>query len=61
MNPAVSFIYGLLPASAEGFDALMNALMPMLVSYVAFPILGGIVGFYLSDFATKLSGTELAN
>jgi glycerol uptake facilitator-like aquaporin len=61
MNPAVSFIYGLLPASAEGFDALMNALMPMLVSYVAFPILGGIVGFYLSDFATKLSGKELAN
>jgi len=61
MNPAVAFMYGLLPGSAEGFDALMSALMPMLVTYVIFPFLGGIIGFYLSDFASKLSGKELAN
>ena len=60
-NPATAFIYGLLPGSAEGFDALMNALMPMMVTYVFFPMLGGIIGFYLSDFASKLSGKELAN
>ena len=61
LNPAVAFMYGVLPGSAEGFDALMNALMPMLVTYVIFPILGGVVGFYLSDFVAKLSGKELAN
>lgn len=61
LNPAVSFMYGLLPGSAEGFDALMNALMPMLVTYVIFPLIGGVVGFYLSDFISKLSGKELAN
>jgi glycerol uptake facilitator protein len=61
LNPAVAFMYGVLPGSAEGFDALMNALMPMLVTYVLFPVLGGVVGFYLSDFASKLSGKELAN
>ncbi len=61
LNPAVAFMYGVLPGSADGFDALMNALMPMLVTYVVFPALGGVVGFYLSDFTAKLSGKELAN
>ena len=61
MNPASSLMYGLLPATAEGFDALMGALMPMLVTYVIFPIIGGIIGFYLSDISSKLSGQEYAN
>ena len=59
LNPAIAFVYGLFPASAEGFDALMQALMPMMVTYVVFPVLGGIIGFYVSDFASKLSGHEL--
>ena len=61
LNPAVAFMYGVLPGSADGFDALMSALMPMIVTYVIFPVLGGVIGFYLSDFASKLSGKELAN
>ena len=61
MNPATAFMYGLLPTSAEGFDALMSALTPMLVTYVLFPIIGGVVGFYLSDLISKLSGQEYAN
>ena len=61
MNPASALMYGLLPATAEGFDALMSALMPMMVTYVIFPIIGGIIGFYLSDIASKLSGQEYAN
>ena len=59
MNPAAGLMYGLLPASAEGFDALMSALMPMVVTYVIFPVLGGIIGFYLSDIAAKLRGEKL--
>ncbi len=59
MNPAAGLMYGLLPASAEGFDALMSALMPMLVTYVIFPVLGGIIGFYLSDIAAKFRGEKL--
>lgn len=61
LNPATSIMYGLLPATAEGFDALMNALMPMVVAYVLFPVLGGIIGFFTSDIAAKLSDQELAN
>ncbi len=59
MNPAAAFMYGLLPSNAEGFDALMGQLWPMLTTYVIFPVLGGVLGFYLSDFANKLSGKEL--
>lgn len=59
MNPAVGMIYGIFPSSANGFDALMSALLPMLVSYVILPIVGGVLGFYLSDFATILSGEDL--
>ena len=59
MNPAVGMIYGIFPSSANGFDALMSALLPMLVSYVILPIIGGVLGFYLSDFATILSGEDL--
>ena len=59
MNPAAAFMYGLLPTSAEGMDSLFGQLMPMLVTYVIFPIVGGVLGFYLSDFANKLSGKEL--
>lgn len=59
MNPAAAFMYGLLPSNAEGFDALMGQLWPMLVTYVIFPVMGGVIGFYLSDFANKLSGKEL--
>ena len=59
LNPAIGMIYGIFPASAEGFDALMNALMPMVVAYIVFPVLGGIIGFFLSDFATLSQGEDL--
>jgi glycerol uptake facilitator-like aquaporin len=59
MNPAAAFMYGLLPTSAEGMDSLFGQLMPMLITYVIFPIVGGVLGFYLSDLANKLSGKEL--
>ena len=59
LNPAIGMIYGIFPTSAEGFDALMNALMPMVVAYVVFPIIGGILGFYASDFATLSQGEDL--
>ena len=59
LNPAVGMMYGIFPASAEGVDSLMNALMPMLVTYVIFPVFGGILGFYLSDFANLMEGKDL--
>ena len=59
LNPAVGMFYGIFPSSADGFDSLMSTLMPMLVTYVILPVLGGVLGFYLSDFATILEGKDL--
>lgn len=59
MNPAAAFMYGLLPGTAESFDSLMGQLMPMLVTYVVFPVLGGVIGFFISDLASKFSHKEL--
>ena len=58
-NPAVALMYGLFPTSAEGFGSLLSALCPMLVTYVVFPILGGILGFYLSDIASVCAEEKL--
>ena len=59
LNPAVGMFYGIFPASADGVDSLMSRLMPMLVTYVILPVIGGVLGFYLSDFATILEGKDL--
>jgi glycerol uptake facilitator-like aquaporin len=60
LNPALSLMFGIFPGSAESFGALMSALMPMVVTYIVFPVLGGVLGFYLSDFASCLKGDKLA-
>ena len=59
LNPAIGMIYGIFPTSADGFDALMSTLAPMFVAYVIFPVLGGILGFFLSDFATMSENDDL--
>ena len=60
-NPAISMMLGLFPSSAENFSELMGALWPMIVTHVLFPVLGGIIGFFLSDIAANFSEQELAN
>ncbi len=59
LNPAIGMIYGIFPTSADGFDALMSVLAPMFVAYVIFPVIGGILGFFLSDFATMTENEDL--
>lgn len=56
-NPAAALMYGILPTTAENFGALASAAGLALAAYVFIPILGGIIGFYLSDIATRLAGT----
>lgn len=54
-NPASALMYGILPTTAENFGALMSGAGLALAAYVVVPILGGIIGFYLSDIATRLA------
>ncbi|MBR3204406.1 aquaporin [Candidatus Saccharibacteria bacterium] len=55
MNPAISLMYGILPQSADGLLPLLGGIAQALFTYVLFPMIGGVVGFYLSDVAKILS------
>lgn len=55
-NPAAALMYQILPVTAEGFGELAGLAGLALAAYVVIPMVGGIVGFYISDFATKLAG-----
>lgn len=56
-NPAAALMYQILPVTAEGFGELASLAGLALAAYVVIPMIGGIVGFYISDFATKLAGS----
>lgn len=55
LNPAVSLMYGILPASAEGLGELLGGIGLALFTYVLFPMVGGAIGFGLSDIANIFS------
>lgn len=55
-NPASALMYGILPTTAESFSALASATGLALAVYVFVPIIGGVIGFYLSDLTTRLAG-----
>ncbi|MBR3319486.1 aquaporin [Candidatus Saccharibacteria bacterium] len=54
LNPAVSLMYQILPQSANGVGELLGGIAIALVTYVVFPIVGGVLGFYLSDITEAL-------
>lgn len=56
MNPAVALMYQILPTSGDSFGAVLGGVALALVTYWIFPVLGGIIGFAISDVAGKLAG-----
>ena len=58
LNPAVAIMYQALPAEAPDFGTLLGDIGLALTTYAIFPMLGATIGFYLSDFAGKLSGEK---
>lgn len=56
MNPAIALMYQILPSSGDNFGEIMGGIMQALTIYVLFPMAGGILGFYLSDFTSRLAG-----
>ena len=54
LNPAVSLMYQILPQSANGVGELLGGIGLALLTYVIFPVAGGVLGFYLSDVAETL-------
>lgn len=58
-NPAMAMMYQIFPTVGESFGEVFGGIMQALSAYAIIPMIGGVVGFYIADFAGKLSGEEL--
>lgn len=59
LNPAVAIMYQILPVSGDGFGSLFGSIMLALATYVVIPMVGGIVGFFIADISSRLSGEKV--
>lgn len=58
MNPAAALMLQIFPTSGENFGEILGGICQALSLYTIIPMIGGVLGFYLSDFAGKLSAEE---
>ena len=58
MNPAVALMLQIFPTAGENFGEILGGIAQALSIYMILPMIGGVVGFYISDFTAKLSGEE---
>ncbi len=58
MNPAVAIMMQIFPTAGETFGEILGGICQALSIFALLPMVGGIVGFYLSDFTSKLSSEE---
>ena len=58
MNPAVAMMLQIFPSSGDDFGQILGGICQALSLYAIIPMIGGAVGFYLSDFTSKLSNEE---
>ena len=56
MNPAIAIMYQIFPTSADSFGALMGGIALACVTYIIIPMIGGVLGFYLSEASARLAG-----
>lgn len=54
-NPAAALMYQILPTTADGFGELASLAGLALAAYILVPMIGGVIGFFISDIATKLA------
>lgn len=57
-NPAIAMMYQIFPTAGDNFGEILGGICQALSIYAIFPMIGGVVGFYLSDFMSKLSAEE---
>ena len=57
-NPAVAMMLQIFPTAGENFGEILGGICQALSIYALLPMIGGVVGFYLSDFVSKLSDEE---
>ena len=54
-NPAVALMMQIFPQAGESFGEILGGICQALSIYAIVPMIGGVIGFYISDFAKKLS------
>ena len=57
-NPAVALMLQIFPTAGESFGEILGGICQALAVYAIIPMIGGVIGFYLSDFVGKLSAEE---
>ncbi len=58
MNPAVALMLQIFPTSGENFGEIIGGICQALSVFALLPMVGGVIGFYLSDFTSKLSDED---
>ena len=57
-NPAIALMLQIFPTAGDSFGEIFGGICQALSIYALFPMIGGVIGFYLSDFTSKLSSEE---
>lgn len=58
MNPAIATMLQIFPQSGADFGEIFGGICQALSLYAIIPMIGGVCGFYLSDFTGKLSAED---
>ena len=56
MNPAVAIMEQIFPSAPDNFNTLIGDIASASLVYILIPMIGGIIGAYLSELSTKLAG-----
>ncbi|MBR2998226.1 aquaporin [Candidatus Saccharibacteria bacterium] len=56
LNPAIAMMLQIFPTAGENFGEILGGICQALSVYALLPMIGGVIGFYLSDFTARLSG-----
>ncbi len=57
-NPATALMLKIFPTSGDNFGEIIGGICQALSVYAVLPMIGGVLGFYLSEFTSRLSGEE---
>ena len=53
-NPAIALMMKIFPTSGENFGEILGGICQALSAYALLPMIGGVVGFYLADFTSRM-------
>ena len=54
-NPSLALMLQIFPTAGENFGEILGGICQALSAYALIPMIGGVIGFYLSDFTACLS------